>query len=449
LLTRIDAQGQLSTNDALGQWAVDAGPLDEVTNHRIAQPFWEFITASGLVYQNGAYVSAPLFENPYFATGRPITEAYWATVRVGGVAKDVLIQCFERRCLTYTPDNAPEWRVEAGNVGRHYYAWRYTDAGEQPVPGPSEPLPPTAVNWRQVTPEGLSPAARSYHSLTVDTGGNQVYLFGGRDGGVYYIDLWVLDLASESWTQLQPAGGPPAGRFGHNAAFDPVANRLIIYGGEGEAFYGDTWAYDIASNTWSQLSIGGPLNRYGAGGAYNPASGLFYVTHGFTSSGRFDDTWAFTPGSAEWLNVTPANGSLPEARCLTRAVLDPAGGRLLLFGGQSNSNGFLGDLWAFDLETQTWNQLDLSGPSGRNLYAWAAREGDALLFGGNAGGVNQNDLWRFDYAGNVWQPLDQSDARPSPRNSHDLVWAATQQLVLFGGDAGGALDDLWIGTFVS
>jgi hypothetical protein len=35
------------------------------------------------------------------------------------------MQCFERRCLTYTPGNDPAWQVEAGNVGQHYYAWRY------------------------------------------------------------------------------------------------------------------------------------------------------------------------------------------------------------------------------------------------------------------------------------------------------------------------------------
>jgi hypothetical protein len=38
---------------------------------------------------------------------------------------DVLIQCFQRRCLTYTPSNPDGWRVEAGNIGQHYYAWRY------------------------------------------------------------------------------------------------------------------------------------------------------------------------------------------------------------------------------------------------------------------------------------------------------------------------------------
>lgn len=67
--------------------------------------------------------------NPVYATGLPITEAYWASVKVGGAYRDVLIQCFERRCLTHTPDNPNGFEVEAGNTGLHYYIWRY---GELP-----------------------------------------------------------------------------------------------------------------------------------------------------------------------------------------------------------------------------------------------------------------------------------------------------------------------------
>ena len=48
---------------------------------------------------------------------------------MAGQQQDVLIQCFERRCLTWTPTNPEGWKVEAANIGRHYYVWRY---GEQP-----------------------------------------------------------------------------------------------------------------------------------------------------------------------------------------------------------------------------------------------------------------------------------------------------------------------------
>jgi hypothetical protein len=57
--------------------------------------------------------------------GLPISEPYWTRVKVGGIEKDVLFQAFERRVLTYTPDNLAEWRVEMGNVGQHYLRWRH------------------------------------------------------------------------------------------------------------------------------------------------------------------------------------------------------------------------------------------------------------------------------------------------------------------------------------
>ncbi|MEZ4568876.1 MAG: hypothetical protein R2849_00795 [Thermomicrobiales bacterium] len=122
---RVNRAGQVTNDPALANEGITVGFVDDVTNHSIAGPFWTFMNSSGTIYQNGQFVTAPLFENAFFATGRPITEPYWANVLVGGTDRLVLMQCFERRCLTYTPDNAPEWQVEMGNIGQHYYAWRY------------------------------------------------------------------------------------------------------------------------------------------------------------------------------------------------------------------------------------------------------------------------------------------------------------------------------------
>lgn len=95
------------------------------TNHAIASIFWDFLNSQGVVQRDGRLGPGRLFEPVFFASGLPITEPYWTRVRVGGQVKDVLVQAFERRILTYTPSNPPAWRVEMGNVGRHYYRWRY------------------------------------------------------------------------------------------------------------------------------------------------------------------------------------------------------------------------------------------------------------------------------------------------------------------------------------
>jgi hypothetical protein len=57
--------------------------------------------------------------------GFAISEPFFAAVKVAGQQKDVMIQLFERRVLTFTPTNDPAFQVEMGNIGQHYYQWRY------------------------------------------------------------------------------------------------------------------------------------------------------------------------------------------------------------------------------------------------------------------------------------------------------------------------------------
>ncbi|HUG15748.1 MAG TPA: lamin tail domain-containing protein [Thermomicrobiales bacterium] len=161
---RLDGNGNIVHIPNLAGRNVSAAHRVQVEDidHTVASVFWDFMNASGLVWENGQYVSAPLFENPFYATGYPVVEAYWATVQVAGVPQDVLIQCFERRCLTYTPGNDPGWQVEAGNVGLHYYQWRY---GPPPVVLPDPTATPTAT----VTP---SPTATPSPSPTPGTTGD-------------------------------------------------------------------------------------------------------------------------------------------------------------------------------------------------------------------------------------------------------------------------------------
>jgi hypothetical protein len=121
---------ELVDDPALAEYGVEAAYYVPETDHTVAEPFWTFMNSVGPVFENGITVEGRLFEDPFFATGFPITEAYWVYVPVGGDWQDVLIQCFERRCLTYTPGNSSGWQVEAGNIGRHYHQFRYGRSAE-------------------------------------------------------------------------------------------------------------------------------------------------------------------------------------------------------------------------------------------------------------------------------------------------------------------------------
>jgi outer membrane protein assembly factor BamB len=113
---------------------------DSNTRHNVAGVFYTYGLSTGLVWNGSTYLNGPIFApSATYVFGLPITDPYWTKAVVGGVEKDVLVQLFERRALTYTPTNSPANRVEMGNVGQHYYRWRYLEnigLGSGPITTP-------------------------------------------------------------------------------------------------------------------------------------------------------------------------------------------------------------------------------------------------------------------------------------------------------------------------
>jgi hypothetical protein len=104
------------------------------TGHNIPQVFWGFLNQSGPVYQNGKVSTGRLSDPWFYATGLPISEAYWAKVKIENKPNvDVYIQAFQRRVLTYVPSAPAGFQVQMGNIGAHYYDWRYKNSGAIPV----------------------------------------------------------------------------------------------------------------------------------------------------------------------------------------------------------------------------------------------------------------------------------------------------------------------------
>ncbi len=121
----LDRAGKVGATDAGG---VTCQMIVQETKHCIAAPFWGFLNSRGPVldFASEKVVDGALFDPLFYATGLPISEPYWITVRAGGKPTRVLLQLFERRTLTYNPANSAASRVEMGNVGLQYYNWRYT-----------------------------------------------------------------------------------------------------------------------------------------------------------------------------------------------------------------------------------------------------------------------------------------------------------------------------------
>jgi photosystem II stability/assembly factor-like uncharacterized protein len=123
----LDASGSVGGQIPLTA-TVTLAAYDAAAGHNLATPFQEFLQRTGPVEVGGKPGVGRNFSDPLVVMGHPISEPYWAQMRVGGADRWVLIQLFERRVLTYTPSNPAPWQVEMGNVGLHYYTWRYGDS---------------------------------------------------------------------------------------------------------------------------------------------------------------------------------------------------------------------------------------------------------------------------------------------------------------------------------
>lgn len=293
-----------------------------------------------------------------------------------------------------------------------------------------------------------APPARFDHALAFDSDKQQLILFGGRARGTVLGDTWIFDLETNAWREIQtPAPSP---RFGFQAVYDSKSSAVYLFGGQKEAFFNDTWKFDTVTETWSEIQTQGdkPDIRYGHGVTLDTQNNRLVISHGFARDGRHDDTWALDLHTHQWTELTP-QGAKPLKRCLHDIAYAPNSNAVYLFGGCSSGFGPCpqGDLWALDLQTNQWTLASSTSesPSARENPAIVvdSKTGNVILFGGKAGGA-QDDLWVFNVNTKAWQQIDAQG--PSARKSHDAVFdASNNRVYLFGGSgAEGALNDLWM-----
>ena len=269
-------------------------------------------------------------------------------------------------------------------------------------------LPFLEPEWRRITPD-KGPAAREDHTWTVDGDGRYAYLFGGRDGAREFGDLWRYDLQKDRWKKLTPKGASPSPRFGHSASWVEGEGLFVFAGQQGPDFFDELWRFDPGKGKWRRMPDAGqvPKRRYGSCMVVGP-DGKLWISHGFTSAGRFEDTRAYNPRNERWSVLTP-DGRKPWERCLHECFTNAAGELVLyggqddgafayIFGGAGEDDAALDDLWRVDRETLEFKRVRVDGraPVGRfaGTLITDPLRGRLLLFGGQAA-VAKADVWEL------------------------------------------------------
>jgi hypothetical protein len=175
-----------------------------------------------------------------------------------------------------------------GTIGYSAQTWAY------------DPAQKTLTQLHPAT----SPPKRADSIAAYDPGGpgetGRMLVFGGTQDemtSAYHLnDLWAFD--GTNWSELTPSGGPPDGRRVAAGGFDATSRRWIVFGGTDETMdYGDLWVLDVAAQTWTQLAgDGAPSARGFASAGWDPGSSSFFVVGGLQqpSDVLVADGWKLT-----------------------------------------------------------------------------------------------------------------------------------------------------------
>jgi len=200
--------------------------------------------------------------------------------------------------------------------------------------------------WSLLEPAGARPSARS--GCTAQFFDGTLYMFAGISRFFEVNnELWAFQPALGTWAQLTPEGEVPPPRYKPAVALDESAGKIYYYGGlafgaEGFARIDDFWVYDIATNAFRQLPSGiTPVRDQGSMGVVRAPNGKRYVLH--------------------------VGGDLPTT---TSCVGFP---QLALATSE---------IWAFDIEAETWSLLESDGTMPRIEYHAGATVDDRFYFSG-------------------------------------------------------------------
>ena len=307
----------------------------------------------------------------------------------------------------------------------------------------------TYSQWQRLATTGNVPHLKNVSSI-YDPLGNRIIVFGGRTATGIDNSMYSLNLANNSWSVITPSGGTvPSARYTADAYYDINTNSMFIWSGQGNqgALYNDVWVFNLVSNVWSRVwpdsnQSGVPLRRYGTASMFEPVSGKITTFAGFTSIGRFEDTWTFDVNSKTWQDRT--NTPHPPKRCLHSGVYANDLGRFVIYAGQDD-NGPRDDIWQCNLSSFVWGNITPAvKPPSRFWNSIIYYSGGNILIFGGLGTAAMNDMWKFRMGTNSWEQISQGGSIPGARWGHGGIYIASQdRMIIFGGEGDSLYNDTW------
>jgi len=215
--------------------------------------------------------------------------------------------------------------------------------------------------WMEIA---KGPNNRFGTSIAYDAQSDRIILFGGwgmNMGGFLFNDTWAYDFNSDTWTEMKPSTSPPT-RNNHAMAYDSKADRVLVWGGtdlDGKPVDFSIWSYDFNTNIWQEMISGQPhpSGRDYPGMVYDAESDRTILFGGELAGESYGEIWAYDYNTNTWTKFESSTS--PGYRSRQGLVYSSAADRVILFGGQVESTEpkYSNETWTYDLNTNTWTNM--------------------------------------------------------------------------------------------
>ena len=219
--------------------------------------------------------------------------------------------------------------------------------------------------------------------------------------------------------------------YGHTLVFvnDPY---ILLFGGDqsSRAVINEFWAYNKDNSKWEKKEPDNPIPRKNH--ASVKSNDKMTVLFGEGSSALLSDIWQYDPQTNTWEELTSGGASIPTARKSHSAT--SIGDDIYVCGGLDSNGSGLSDFWKYNTTTGIWSQV-AEHPGACAGHGAFYHNGSLYAFGGYEPEYfsYRNDIWCYSSVTNSWDYVNAGGTLPSER----AFFAATQDpagsFFVFGG----------------
>jgi N-acetylneuraminic acid mutarotase len=219
---------------------------------------------------------------------------------------------------------------------------------------------PATDSWEQASGPG-APTGLIGPSMAYDSESGRIVLFGGLDVGTFELrdETWLYDVEVDRWSPVETTPSPPGRNFAA-FAYDAASDAMVLFGGDTfEGPLDDTWSFDTDTQTWTEIDTDPSPPARAYAGAASVTGGEVVLFGGVNElPGReavYGDTWIFDTAAQTWTEIAPSRS--PRPRGFHGTTGDAEGGVVVIFGGGRSRERVGDQTWTFDVASRTWARV--------------------------------------------------------------------------------------------